>query len=259
MYNRKFGEREVELIIDAHVHTGRHHLQIEGINTLLKRAGIDKAVIFADPESSDIPGDSAYVLAVARDLDFIPFYYFGGNAYSTKRPFPELKVPSNFAAYKGVKWHCWFTPAHDAGGFYSPKLSAGPEELLSEPGFIAVMEEVRRLGIPVNFEEHFDITREFVRRYPDINIIIPHMGALNGGEEKVLREFWDNQNVHFDTSLGYVDERIVRGLGAHRLLLGSDYPYGSPHSNLHNIMSLDLTEEEKTAILSGNVLRLVGG
>ncbi len=40
-------------IIDAHVHIGRHHLPIEHIDSLLKAAGISRAVVFADPESDD--------------------------------------------------------------------------------------------------------------------------------------------------------------------------------------------------------------
>ena len=41
-------------IIDAHVHIGRRHLPIETVERVLERAGVQKAVVFADPESGKV-------------------------------------------------------------------------------------------------------------------------------------------------------------------------------------------------------------
>jgi hypothetical protein len=246
-------------IIDAHVHIGRYHLPIEHIDALLKRAGISRAVVFADPESNDMVEDSSYVLEAAQRLGYYPFYYYGGNAYSGQRPYDELPVPDNLNQYKGIKWHCWFSPAHDGGLRYSYPIDMdNVRRQMDAPDFRAVMAAIQALRFPMTFEEHFEITREFVRRYPDVTLIIPHMGMLNGGQERVQAEFQDKPNIHFDTSLGQVNETIVQTLGASRLLYGCDYPYGMPGENLRHVQRLRISEEEKELILGGNVRRLLG-
>ncbi len=128
---------------------------------------------------------------------------------------------------------------------------------MDAPDFHAVMAAIRTLKFPMTFEEHFDVTCEFVRRYPDITLIIPHMGMLNGGQERVQAQFRDNPNIHFDTSLGQVNETIVQTLGASRLLYGCDYPYGWPADNLRRVQRLQISNEEKEPMLGGNVKRLL--
>jgi hypothetical protein len=246
-------------IIDAHVHTGRKHLPIEDVEKVLARAGVERAVIFADPESEDIPDDNRYVLEVSQRTDHIPFFYIGGNAYSTRRPFPRLPAPEVLEAYRGIKWHCWFTPAHDTGG---GPLGLGPDqirEVLSEPGIAALMDKVREMGIPVNLEEHFEITVRFVELFPDIPFIIPHLGGLNGGTERILHATGDMPNVRFDLSLAGINEELIARFGSKKFISGSDHPYGSPSWGIERIRSLRISEEEKEALLSGNILELTGG
>ncbi len=246
-------------IIDAHVHIGRYHLPIEHIDALLKREGISRAVVFADPESNDMVEDSMYVLEAAQRFGYYPFYYYGGNAYSGQRPYNELPVPDNLNQYKGIKWHCWFSPAHDGGLRYSYPIDMdNVRRQMDSPDFQAVMAAIQALRFPMTFEEHFEVTREFVRRYPDVTLIIPHMGMLNGGQERVQAEFRDLLNIHFDTSLGQVNETIVQTLGASRLLYGCDYPYGMPGDNLRRVQRLRINEEGKELMLGGNVRRLLG-
>src|SRR5260370_28078070 len=108
--------------------------------------------------------------------------------------------------------------------------------------FQAVMAAIQALRLPMTFEEHFEVTREFVRRYPDVTLIIPHMGMLNGGPERVQAEFPDLLNIHFDTSLVQGNETIVQTLGASRLLYGCDYPYGMPGDNVSRVQRLKISE-----------------
>jgi len=246
-------------IIDAHVHIGRYHLPIEHIDSLLKAAGISRAVVFADPESDDMVNDSIYALAAARSMGYYAFYYYGGNAYSGQRPYDGLPVPDNLDQYNGIKWHCWFSPAHDGGLRYSYPIDMdNVRRQMDAPDFQTVMAAIQALRFPMTFEEHFEVTREFVRRYPDVTLIIPHMGMLNGGQDRVQAEFQDKPNIHFDTSLGQVNETIVQTLGASRLLYGCDFPYGMPGDNLRRVQRLNISEEEKELMLGGNVRGLLG-
>ena len=245
-------------IIDAHVHIGRRHLPIETVERVLERAGVQKAVVFADPESPDINDDNRYVLEVARRTDHIPFFYIGGNAYSTSRPYPSLPVPEALEPYRGIKWHCWFTPAHDLGG---GPLSMGPDEIrraLTEPGMKSLMDKSLEMGIPVNFEEHFKVTVRFVELYPAVPVIIPHLGGLNGGTQRILEAVGDRPNVRFDTSLAGINEELVARYGSKKFISGSDHPYGSPSRGIERIRNLGISEEEKEDILSRNILTLTG-
>ena len=245
-------------IIDAHVHVGRQHLPMESVQAILDKAGADRAVIFADPESGDIPGDNRYVIEAAKAGGHIPFFYVGGNAYSTNRPFPELPEPGVLEGYRGIKWHCWFTPGHDFGGTRLGMDDGRIHEVLTDPRMAALMARVQEMNIPVNFEEHFDITQIFVDLYPGLKVVIPHMGALNGGTERVLAAVGRKENVYFDVSLAGISADLVESLGAEKFLCGSDYPYGSPAWSIDRIRKLNVTEEQRTAIFSGNALRLTG-
>ena len=245
-------------IIDAHVHIGRRHLPLERIDDILTRAGADRAVVFADPESADIPDDNDYVLEMTQDNNHIPFFYIGGNAYSTNRPWSELPDPGMLDGYSGIKWHCWFTPSHDFGG---TRLGFGQErieEVLTEPRMKALMDRAMEMNIPVNFEEHFDVTVTFVDLYPDLTVILPHMGGLNGGTERILAAIGQRDNVHFDVSLADASAETIRHYGAHKFICGSDYPYGSPAWSIDRIHKLNISEEEREAIFSGNILAMTG-
>ncbi len=245
-------------IIDAHVHIGKRHLTMEDVGAVLDRAGVDRAVVFADPESSDIPGDNEYVLSKARDTGHIPFYYIGGNAYSRNRPFPHLPEPRVLEPYRGIKWHCWFTPGHDFGGAYLGMDETQIHEALTESRMSALMDKVMEMGIPVNFEEHFDITVQFVDLYPDVKIILPHMGGLNGGVQRVLAAVGHKPNVSFDISLAGIDEGLISAFGVNKFLCGSDHPYGSPSWSVDRVNNLKISDEEKQFLFSGNVLALTG-
>ncbi len=245
-------------IIDAHVHIGRRHLPMERVQEYLDSAGVDRAVVFADPESADIPGDNDYVLKKAGETGHIPFLYIGGNAYSRNRPFPHLPDPTALEPYRGIKWHCWFTPGHDFGGSWLGMDEEAIHEALTEPRIKAIMEKVQEMGIPVNFEEHFDITVRFVDLYPEVKIILPHLGGLNGGTDRILASVGDRDNVFFDISLAGINERLLREFGAHKFLCGSDHPYGSPAWTVDRVRKLNISEEDREAVFSGNILSLTG-
>ncbi len=245
-------------IIDAHVHIGKRHLPMEQVQEVLDSAGADRAVVFADPESTDIPGDNRYVLDSVEGKNHIPFFYIGGNAYSTNRPFSQLPDPDALEPYRGIKWHCWFTPGHDFGGIRLGMNDEQVREVLTEPRMAALMEKVVEMGIPVNFEEHFNITVQFAELYPEVMIIIPHMGGLNGGSERILAALGQKENVHFDVSLAGLTGDIVKTYGAGKFICGSDYPYGSPSWSIDRVRNLNVSDEEKEAIFSGNILSLTG-
>ena len=71
-------------------------------------------------------------------------------------------------------------------------------------------------------------------------------------------------NVFFDTAASpflYTPEvynQVIQLVGADKILFGSDYPLLAQSRLLKEIGALDLPEETKNLILSGNALRLLG-
>ena len=131
-------------------------------------------------------------------------------------------------------------------------------EALTEPRMSALMDKVMEMGIPVNFEEHFDVTVPFVDLYPNVKIILPHMGGLNGGSQRILEAVGHKPNVSFDISLAGISEGLIREYGVGKFLCGSDHPYGSPSWSIDRVHKLNVSEEDKRAVFSGNVLSLTG-
>ena len=128
--------------------------------------------------------------------------------------------------------------------------------VLTEPRIASLMEKVREMGIPVNFEEHFDITVNFIDLYPEIRVIIPHMGGLNGGTERIVAAVGDKHNVRFDISLAGIDEALIRRYGPEKFLCGSDHPYGSPAWSIERIRHLDVSDDVRERLYSRNILSL---
>jgi Amidohydrolase len=245
------------MIVDSHVHVGLH-LPTDFLRRRLAEEGIDRAVVFADPETDDLSRDEAFVLEFAERHGHLPFYYHGGLAYSTSRPFRRITPPSDLSRYRGVKWHCWWTPAHDLGRGPLHMTAAEVErEVASGPfrDLMAALGEARR---PMIFEEHFDVTRAVVERYRDVAIVIPHLGLLNGGSARVLQAFGRLPHVYFDTSIGLLTKEVVDLVGPSRILAASDFPYGDPADVRRQVERLGLPPEDAAAILGGNLARLCG-
>lgn len=109
-----------------------------------------------------------------------------------------------------------------------------------------------------------DILYPFITSFPDLTIVCAHWGgglpfyALMPEVKKAM------SNVYFDTAASpflytpQVYNQVIQLVGADKILFGSDYPLLAPSRLLKEIAALDLPEETKKIILSGNALRLLG-
>ncbi len=240
------------MIIDSHMHCGRE-LPFETIAPLLKKAGIQGACLFAPVED----------IYDRYDFNFTDTPYWQrkrkeANRYLLNLSHPELKifpylfVWNDFDAdelsfeYKGIKWH-----RHEDEPVYN----------YSDTKCYQLIEKITELKLPVVFEESTYNTVNFVSNLaPDATVIIPHLGLLNGGFEAILSsKIWEKENVYADTSLApaYTILEFIKKYGAHKLLFGSDFPFGQPSMELKKILALNLPAEDKKNILSRNILRLV--
>ncbi len=109
-----------------------------------------------------------------------------------------------------------------------------------------------------------DVLYPFIASFPDVPIVCAHWGgglpfyALMPEVARVM------SNVFFDTAASpflynpQVYNQVVQLVGSDKILFGSDYPLLAQSRLLKEIKSLDLSEETKGLILSGNAQRLLG-
>ncbi len=112
-----------------------------------------------------------------------------------------------------------------------------------------------------------------LRRFPRLRLIMAHLpGALWEQRIDLAREFGDN--LVFDIAGGFVDDRhpagghtvipankavgVIRTIGVDRVLFGSDGPSMDPRRAAEQLVSLDLTDDEKEQILSRNARAFLG-
>jgi len=174
-----------------------------------------------------------YLLELARRGNIYP-YFFVWNDFAT--------AGKGFA---GIKWH------------------RHPDEPVYEYGTRRCEEAIddicsRRL--PIVLEEEFRNTLSFLRRIAGRTVvIIPHMGALNGGYFRLKAAgVFENENVWADTALAGEGEisDFAANYGIDRIIFGSDYPFGIPShekEKLYRLFRADALE----SVLSGNLRRLL--
>lgn len=229
------------------------NLPFEIIKQYLDSAGIQGACLFAPVEdiydryTYDFEDNSVwmtcrqrannYLLDLQQTQENIFSYYFVWNDFRKD----ELKK-----GYKAIKWH-----RHE----YEPVYH------YDDPLCEAFLQEVYLQALPIVLEESFDNTRYFIRRVKGRTpIIIPHMGGLNGGFTALFRSgMWDDETIYADTALasGREISAFLDKYGSDRLLFGSDFPFGTPGSELQEVIRLNLGKQDFENIVCHNILRLL--
>ena len=109
-----------------------------------------------------------------------------------------------------------------------------------------------------------DILYSFITNFPDLTVVCAHWGgglpfyALMPEVKEALK------NVYFDTAASpflyhpRIYSQVSQLVGAERILFGTDYPLLPPSRLLREMDSIELPEEAKNLILSGNACRLLG-
>ncbi len=236
------------LTLDAHTHCG-YTVPFQELAREWEVGGIDGGVIFSpveeiydryDPYFRDSEryrksrrSVHDYLLKVALKGNIFP-YFFVWNDFSP--------IPGQFV---GIKWH-----RHPGEPIYN----------YEEPACERVITEICRRELPVVLEEEYGNTLKFLKRISERTVvIIPHLGALNGGYNRLkLAGIFESPKVWVDTALAGQGEIVdfANEFGTDRIMFGSDYPFGTPASEKRKILDL-FSGEELKALLSGNLLSLL--
>lgn len=117
-------------------------------------------------------------------------------------------------------------------------------------------------GKPGNFGQ-------VLQNFPKLTVILAHLGKGFLGESVEIAQRY--ANVYFDTSSilsvteiedGFASDveavELIRAIGVHRVLFGSDWPWFDPLLAIEHIKSLNLTKEEKRRIFGQNAEEIFG-
>jgi predicted TIM-barrel fold metal-dependent hydrolase len=109
-----------------------------------------------------------------------------------------------------------------------------------------------------------DILYPFITSFPDLTIVCAHWGGGLPFYALMPEVRQAMSNVYFDTAASpflyspQVYNQVIQLVGADKILFGSDYPLLAQRRLLEEIKGLDLPEEIKELIISGNAQRLLG-
>jgi len=271
------------MIIDGHAHACGVFLKGEDIVKNLTETGVDKVVLvpgeldseqtyglpglaefFPDRDvvqltnaltkimismtgkTKDIPEGNRRVFALTQAYPerIIQFFWVllhkPDTVQEMENRFPEWK-------FKGIKLHqCWDAFPIGCEPFSRVAKFAAEKDL---PIFIHAS----------NYREVAALI-DFSKQHPATKLIIGHLFGL----ELYLRSKHRLENLYFEISNTYLVStssvnRAINHFGAHKIILGSDTPYGrnSLRLNIERVKMLPISEESKEMILGKNIQTLL--
>lgn len=134
-----------------------------------------------------------------------------------------------------------------------------------------LLEKVEPTGLPVlshgeidSFASPFRL-RRLAEAFPSITIITAHFGAgVSGQTHEAIDEIQDCATDNLYTDMGTarairrgIIEQMVRGIGAERILFGTDSPLYEPMAFPVLLQAAEITDEERNLIAYKNAERLV--
>lgn len=238
------------MIIDSHVHAGHADGLVYSWETFadievslerMDKAGIDKAVILPIG-SHDFQRRNREIAEIVRRHPSRLFGYAKVNQQEDAgRIAPMLAEAFEQLRLRGLKLH----------GHPNREIMEAMAHY-RKPLLVDVKGEVYPL-------------RYAAESYPDVPIIIAHMGRFLSIDEQVrLTTLWLAQrhpNVYFDTSSvqdhEWLETAVREGL-CHKMIFGSDGPVSHCRVELSRIDVLGLTSEDRELVLWKNIARLIG-
>lgn len=245
------------MIIDAHTHLGkiRYTSIIEGdadmIVNLADEAGINKLCASSTKALSyDLhEGNRDVIEATKRYPNRILGYVVANPRYGEE-------VVEEFERYVRV---------HGMIGLKMHSHSHMYEA--DDPIVYPLMEKATQLRVPVLFHADIREIRVLAERFPDVTILVAHMGSAaallqpTGDWIGTIQVAKKHDNIILETSASTFDmgmiERAVEALGAERIVYGSDMPLLSPSAQLAKVKAADISDEDKRLILGENMARLL--
>ncbi len=118
-----------------------------------------------------------------------------------------------------------------------------------------VPNKAQKFSDPFNFEV-------VIKRHPDLKLILAHAGGRGDSLYKVIDLLEKYPNLYTDFAGDIFEPKLIETyvgrLGSEKLYFGTDMPWIDVRYHLVNILSAEITDEDKENILGLNVARLYG-
>jgi predicted TIM-barrel fold metal-dependent hydrolase len=159
-----------------------------------------------------------------------------------------------------------------AQGFYGVKIHPDIQGFrVDDPRALALIGAVAgRLPMLIHAGDHrYDNSNpariaRVLDMFPSLTAILAHLGGWSEWEQAMESDLVGRRNVYVDTSSSLYAikparaAQIIRTFGADRVLFGTDYPMWTATEELERFCALDLTQDEREAILYQNAEALFG-
>lgn len=242
------------MIVDGHVHIGKStRLQInidgEGLVRIADSMGVDKLC--------------------CTDLTALFYDMHEGNRllYEEMQRFPDriLGYASLHSTRFGKEALDEIRRCREDYGMRGLKIYSTPEMSIAEPAMIPIMELCAALKMPILAHTTPAECEYLMARVPETQFIMAHAGGqpfANGDWNRAIMVAERFPNLHLDTACSTVDtgfvEACVNALGAGRVIFGTDVPLLDPWPQLAKVKETRLTDVQRTLLMGGNILRLMG-
>jgi predicted TIM-barrel fold metal-dependent hydrolase len=243
------------MIVDAHVHMGKMQglLNLEAetdfIIEMSDEAGIDRVVV-------------THLTALFYDM------------YEGNRLLSEAlnKYPDRMLGWATISSPNYGQEAIDEvrrcveeDGMVGMKMYSSLASPISEPAAIEVIAGAADMGIPILAHSDPWACEKVCQELPEAMLIMAHMGntvSARGDWNRAIDAARRYDNLILDISgsshvAGFV-EAAVEAIGPLRVIFGSDLPIFDQRVQMAKVTGSDLSQEAKSLILGGNILRILG-
>jgi uncharacterized protein len=246
------------MIVDAHVHSGGYAgFSTDDVLRLADRAGFDQ--IFCTDTTAlhydSVEGNRRLAEDMKRHPDRIIGYASISSARFGRAAVEEVQRCYEVYGMRGLKI------IHQTAGLGSYSLLT----TINEPAMYPIVAKAAEFGMPILAHATPEECAGLCTAVPEAIIIMAHSGGhptAMGDWFRAIEVARHYPNIYLDTAssqsdMGYI-EALVAGVGAHRVIFGTDIPLIDPFFGLAKVTGADLTSEEKALILGENIRRLIG-
>jgi len=230
------------MLIDSHAHFWHSYMSMDGpdINVIIRGmedTGIDMTYI--NSLSAIINTDTSPGNREVYDITVQYPDLFRGLAvvtpYAGQKALDELERCLTEYKFIGLKLHPWMQGYYANADFLDP-----------------LFDICRSYDVPVQFHtgtppytQVFQVACQ-AARHPDVRIVFSHMG-LNYQWRDCIDVGKRYKNTYFEScgiSYVFAIERIIRELGAHRVMFGTDNPFLFPKTELLKLEDISLSDTD---------------